>query len=107
MNAAPEVTVEQIDELAWAWVKASFDDPHGDWQSRFSADNMETAYRAGFSVGLGHARKVFMSEGAYAPPAPCKWEFLSADGSWKPCRNANDAAMWAADGFKIREKVLS
>lgn len=35
--------------------------------------------------------------------APGKWEYQSADGSWKPCRNAHDAATWAADGRKIRD----
>jgi L-alanine-DL-glutamate epimerase-like enolase superfamily enzyme len=34
--------------------------------------------------------------------APLKWEFLSIDGNWKPCRNSHDAAMWAEDGLKIR-----
>lgn len=57
-------TIEQIEEQAQAWIIASFSDPSGKryWQNRFSDDNMETAYCAGFAAGLEHARKVFMSE---------------------------------------------
>lgn len=62
MNTEVEKTAEQIGDQAQAWIRASFRDPLGDWQSRFSADNMETAYGAGFSAGLEYARKVFMAE---------------------------------------------
>lgn len=35
-----------------------------------------------------------------------RWEFQSKDGSWQPCRNVRDAAMWAADGWTIRQVEL-
>jgi len=83
------------EDMAQAWIAATFNDVHGDWQSRFSAENMEAAFAAGFKAG-----------GIAAQPASAiQWEFQSKDGSWKSCRNANDAATWAADGFKIRESA--
>ncbi|MER9912844.1 hypothetical protein NKJ71_19650 [Mesorhizobium sp. M0050] len=61
-TTAAKTDVEQVEEKARAWIIASFSDPRGDWQSRFTVENMETAYCAGFSAGLEHARKVFMGE---------------------------------------------
>jgi hypothetical protein len=62
MNASAETdkAAEQVDDDASAWIAETFDDCDGDWQSRFSAENMVTAYRSGFAAGLAYARKVFM-----------------------------------------------
>lgn len=49
MNATEKVA-EQVEERAQAWIATSFSDPHGDWQSRFSAENMEAAFAAGFAA---------------------------------------------------------
>ena len=85
MNA----TATQIEDQAQAWINATFNDPHGKsyWQNRFTAENMEDAFAAGFAAARG---------------AAISWEFQAADGSWKPCRNERDAAMWEEDGRKIR-----
>lgn len=47
----------EVEEQAQAWIKDSFSDPEGKryWQNRFSAENMETAYCAGFTAGLEYA----------------------------------------------------
>ena len=60
MNAPDEA--ERVGDEAQAWIGASFSDTDGDWQSRFNANNMETAYCAGYAAGLAFARRVFMED---------------------------------------------
>lgn len=61
---ATETTAEQVGDQAQAWINAEFSDPQGKsyWQNRFSAENMETAYCAGFAAGLEHARSIFTAD---------------------------------------------
>jgi hypothetical protein len=66
MQTEAEVTeafADKIGEQAQLWIRASYDDPDGrrypySYSGRFTFENMETAYCAGFSAGLEHARNL-------------------------------------------------